>query len=270
MGYYIATADNVNIYVEDLNPECKKTIVFLHGWPANYNLFEYQLDQLPKLGYRCIGIDTRGFGKSDKPFCGYDYNTLADDVRCVVDALNLHDFTLVGHSTGGAMAARYMGRHKGYGVCKLVLCAAAAPSLIKRPNFPYGLDKEVVEKIIADTYKDRPQMLRDFGNIFFFQYITEPFSQWFIQLGFQAAGWSTAAVAETWIREVLFADLESIRVPTLIIHGIHDKVVPYQLGEIQHRMIRNSKLMPFEFSGHASFYDQKDEFNEALVKFIES
>ena len=128
------------------------------------------------MGYRCIGIDTRGFGDSDKPYDGYDYDRLSDDVRCVVEALNLRDFTLAGHSTGGAIAIRYMARHKGYGVSKLVLISAAAPSLIKRKNFPYGLDREEVVKIIEGTYNDRPKMLRDFGDIFFFQYITEPFS----------------------------------------------------------------------------------------------
>jgi pimeloyl-ACP methyl ester carboxylesterase len=163
-----------------------------------------------------------------------------------------------------------MGRHKGYGVSKLALFAAAAPSLIKRPNFPYGLDQATVEQIIEDTHNDRPQMLQNFGNMFFFQHITAAFSDWFFQLGLQAAGWATAAIAETWIKEVLFADLESIHVPTLIIHGIYDKVVPFKLGEVQHQMIRNSWLVPFEFSGHASFYDQKDEFNKILVKFIES
>lgn len=270
MGYYVNVENNVNIYVEDLNPESNKTILFIHGWPANHKLFEYQFDQLPKLGYRCIGIDTRGFGNSDRPFHGYDFDTLSDDVRCVVETLGLHDFTLAGHSNGGAMAIRYMGRHKGYGVSKLVLVAAAAPSLIKRPDFPYGLDQNTVEQLIEETHNDRPQMLQNFGNMFFFQHITQPFSDWFFQLGLQAAGWATAAIAETWIREVLFTDLESIYVPTLIIHGIHDNIVPYQLGEVQHRMIRNSKLLPFEFSGHASFYEQKDEFNQALVEFIES
>lgn len=269
MGYYIDVGDNVNVFVEDLNPTCRKTIVFLHGWPGDHNLFEYQFDKLPKLGYRCIGIDQRGFGKSDKPFHGYDYDTLADDVRSVVEALDLHYFTLLGHSTGGAIAARYMGRHKGYGVSKLVLAAAAAPSLIKRPNFPYGIDKEMVLDMIVGTYDDRPQMLQNFGNNFFFQHITQAFSDWFFHLGLQATGWATAAVAETWIREVLFADLEAIRVPTLIIHGIHDKIVPFQLGEFQHKMIHNSTLAPLEFSGHGSFYDQKDEFNDILVKFIE-
>jgi len=269
MGYYVKV-NNINIYVEDLNPECKKTILFLHGWPGDHNLFEYQFNKLPQLGYRCIGIDTRGFGKSDKPFYGYDYNTLSDDVRGVVEALGLRNFTLAGHSTGGAIAVRYMGRHNGYGVTKLVLIAAAAPSLVKRHDFPYGIDQETVLQIIDGTYNDRPQMLRDFGNRFFFQHTSQAFSDWFFQLGLQAAGWATAAIAKTWINQVLFVDMEAIHVPTLIIHGIHDKVVPFELGEIQQRMIRNSRLIPFKFSGHGVFYDQKDEFNNLLVRFIES
>lgn len=267
MGYYVTVDGDVNIYVEDLNPECKDTILFLHGWPGSHKLFEYQFDVLPEKGFRCIGIDTRGFGDSDKPFCGYDYDRLADDVREVIEALGLQNITLAGHSTGGAIAIRYMARHHGYGVSRLALFAAAAPSLIKRPNFPYGIDKQTVIDIIDGTYADRPNMLNNFGNIFFFQHITEPFAQWFFQIGLQAAGWATAAIAKTWIEEVLFQDLAAISVPTLIIHGIHDKVVPFVLGEIQHQYIKNSVLEAFEFSGHAAFYDQKDEFNKKLADF---
>ncbi|RDY30824.1 alpha/beta fold hydrolase [Lachnotalea glycerini] len=270
MGYYIMVGDGVNYYVEDLNPAGTKTILFLHGWPANHKLFEYQFDQLPKLGYRCIGIDTRGFGNSDKPFNGYDYDTLSDDVRSIVNQMKLSNFTLLGHSTGGAIACRYMKRNNGFGVSRLVLCAAAAPSLIKRPDFPYGLDQSTVEDIIATTIKDRPQMLVNFSNMFFFQHITQAFSDWFFQLGLQAAGWATAAIANTWIKESLFDDLETIQIPTLIIHGIHDQIVPYPLGEIQKKMIKNSVLVPFEFSGHGSFYDQKDLFNQVLVNFIKN
>ncbi len=160
-----------------------------------------------------------------------------------------------------------MARHRGFGVARLALFAAAAPSLIKRPNFPYGLDKDVVTQIINGTYADRPNMLNNFGDIFFFQHITYPFSQWFFQLGLQAAGWATAAIANTWLEEVLFSDLEAIDVPTLIIHGIHDQVVPYELGVIQHQSIKNSRLESFEFSGHGTFYDQKDEFNKVLAEF---
>lgn len=112
-------------------------------------------------------------------------------------------------------------------------------------------------------------MLNDFGNMFFFQHITEPFSQWFFQLGLKAAGWATAAIANTWINEVLFRDLEMITVPTLIIHGIHDKVVPFSLAEVQRKGIKNSKLIPFKYSGHGSFYDERHKFNEELIRFIE-
>lgn len=269
MGYYISVEPTVRVYVEDLNPEGDKTIVFLHGWPGSHELFEYQFDVLSMRGYRCIGIDQRGFGKSDKPMYGYDYNRLSDDVRYVVDALKLQDFVLAGHSTGGAIALRYMYRHSGYGVSKLALFSAAAPSLIKLPNFPYGLERSAVLDIIEGTYTDRPKMLRGFGEIFFFQHISEPFSNWFFKLGLEAAGWSTAAIANTWLNEQLFYDLESVKVPTLIIHGIHDKVVPFELGEVQNHGIKNSILLPFEFSGHGSFYDEKDKFNEELMKFVE-
>ncbi|WP_070000292.1 alpha/beta fold hydrolase [Cellulosilyticum sp. I15G10I2] len=270
MGYYIMVEPDINVYLEDLNPEGKKVILFLHGWPGSHELFEYQLNQLPKLGYRCIGLDQRGFGKSDRPFTGYDYDRLSDDVRCVIESLKLKNITLVGHSTGGAIAVRYMSRHKAFGVSKLVLCAAAAPSLIERPYFPYGSKKEVVENIIHGTYNDRPKMLRDFGNTFFFQYITDAFSDWFFRLGLQAASWATAAVAKTWLgEEKLFYDLNEIQVPTLILHGIHDKVCLYQLAEIQKKGIKNAKLVPFKLSGHGLFYDQRDKFSKEIIQFIE-
>lgn len=270
MGYYIKVEENVKIFVEDLNPEGKKTILFLHGWPGSHKLFEYQFNELPKMGFRCIGIDQRGFGESDKPFSGYDYDRLSDDVRGVVDALKLKDFILAGHSTGGAIAIRYMARHHEHGVSKLALFAAAAPSLIQRPYFPYGLPEEAVIDIIEGTYNDRPKMLRDFGDIFYFQNKTEAFSDWIFQLGLQASSWGTAATSKTWLgEEQLFSDLTKISVPTLILHGIHDKVCLFPLGQAQNQGIKNSKLIPFQFSGHTLFYDEKDKFNKELMEFVD-
>lgn len=270
MGFYVGVEPNVKIYVEDLNPSGGKTILFLHGWPGNHNLFEYQFNQLPKMGYRCIGIDWRGFGLSDRPWHGYDYNRLSDDILCVVDALKLKNFTFGGHSTGGAICIRYMARHNGYGVSKLALFAAAAPSLIQRPYFPYGLQRQAVLDIIEGTYNDRPQMLRGFGNMIFFHPVSAPFSDWIFQLGLQAASWATAAVANTWLgEEGLFNDLKTINVPTLILHGINDRVCLYPLAVAQKNSIRNSKLVPFESCGHFLFYDQRDRFNRELVQFIE-
>jgi len=269
VGYYIRVEPGVNIYVEDINPEGKKVLLFIHGWPANHNLFEYQFNQLPKMGYRCIGIDLRGFGNSDKPFKGYSYDRLSDDIRCVVDKLNLHNFILCGHSVGGAIVIRYMARHNGYGVSKLALFAAAAPSFIKRPNFPYGLPKENVNKIINDTYNDRPKMLQDFGYQFFFQNTTAAFSDWFFNLGLQAAGWSTAEVAISLRDETLFYDLGKINVPTLILHGVHDNICPFPLAMVQKNAIKNSKLVPFNNSGHGLFWEEHDKFNQELSKFVE-
>lgn len=268
MGYYVRVEPNVNIYVEDVNPESPKQILFIHGWPANHKLFEYQFDVLPAMGYRCIGIDLRGFGNSDKPWRGYSYDRLADDVRGVVEALQLQNFTLAGHSVGGAISIRYMARHNGYGVSKLALIAAAAPSFTKRPEFPNGLPKEDVTKMIQEIYNDRPKMLKELGYSFFFQQTTEPFSDWFFQLGLQAAGWSTAAVLTSLRDESLFTDLGKIRVPTLIVHGVHDKIALYPLALALKEGIANSRLVPFENSGHGLFWEERDKLNKELAQFI--
>lgn len=268
MGFFIRVEPDVKIFVEDLNPSGDKTILFVHGWPGNHRLFEYQFDQLPKKGFRCIGIDYRGFGQSDKPWHGYDYDQLSDDLRCVVDTMKLSRFTLLGHSTGGGIVVRYMARHNGYGVSKLVLAAAAAPSLIRRPYFPYGLPKQDVVNIIQNTYSDRPQMLRDFGKMIFYKPVTPAFSDWIFQLGLQASGWATAFVARTWLgEEALFDDLLQIRVPTLIMQGVHDRVVMPPLSVAQHDSIPNSMLVSFEESGHFLFYDEREKFSRELARF---
>jgi non-heme chloroperoxidase len=269
-GIYVGVEPEVNIYVENINPTGSKTILFIHGWPGNHNLFEYQFNLLPKLGYRCIGLDCRGFGRSDRPWCGYDYNTLSDDIRCVVDTLHLHDFILAGHSTGGAICIRYMSRHHGYGVSKLALFAAAAPSLVQRPYYPYGLQKQVVIDIIQGVYTDRPQMIINFGTMIFYNPVSKPFSDWIFKLGLEAASWSTAAIANTWLEEEeLFYDLEVINVPTLILHGRNDQVCLFSLAVSQRNSIKNARLVPLEDCGHFLFYDQRERFNQEFIQFIE-
>lgn len=269
MGFYIYVEPDVKMFVEDLNPDGRETILFVHGWPGNHRLFEYQFDVLPKMGYRCIGIDYRGFGYSDKPWSGYDYDRLADDLRRVVDAMKLTNFVLCGHSTGGAICVRYMARHRGFGVKKLGLFAAAAPSLIQRPYFPYGLSREAVLDIIDTTYTDRPKMLKNFGSMIFFNPVSPGIQEWIFLLGLKAAGWATAAVANTWLNEEqLFEDLKTISVPTLILHGLNDRVCLFPLAIAQRDSIRNSKLVAFEDCGHFLFYDQREKFNNELVQFL--
>jgi non-heme chloroperoxidase len=268
MGYYISVEQNVNIFVEDLDPGHGKPILFLHGWPANHKMFEYQFNQLPKMGYRCIGIDYRGFGKSDRPWKGYSYNRLTDDIRIVIDTLRLENVILVGHSMGGAIAIRYMARHTGHKISKLALLGAAAPAFTQRPDYPYGKTKEEVNKLIEETYTDRPKMLEGFGDIFFNTYLSESFKEWFNGLGIEASGHAIAMCAISLRDEDLRQDLSKINVPTGIFHGKHDKVCPYVFAELMHAGIQGSKLIPFEYSGHGLFYCEMKKFNRELARFI--
>ena len=259
MGYYITVDEGVDLYVEDINPGGSKTIVFLHGWPLSHNQFEYQFNILPAKGYRCIGIDWRGFGNSDKPFNGYTLNRLADDIRMVVNKLQIDNFALLGHSTGGAIAIRYMSRHNGFGVSKLVLVDAAAPT---------GFTEETAQKFLKESLNDRPKMMEDVMDGFFFQYATRAFADWFFQMGLQAAGWSTAAIIVLLREFNLSGDLPKILVPTLIIHGIHDKVIPFSQAQELNKKIGNSQLIPFQYSGHGAFWEERDKFNQLLTQYI--
>lgn len=259
MGYFITVEQDVKVFVEDINPEGRKTILFIHGWPLNHNQFEYQFNVLPAMGYRCIAMDWRGYGNSDKPIGGYNFDRMADDIHVVINTLQLKDVTLAGHSTGGALSIRYMARYQGYGVSKLILIDAQSP---------FNLNTEIANMFITNTLNDRPKMLRELTDMFFFQYITTPLSDWFFQLGLQAAGYSTAPVMMSLRDENVYNDLGKIVVPTLIIHGIHDKVVPFENAKETNKLIKNSQLVPFRYSGHAPFYEERNKFNQLLMQFI--
>lgn len=265
---YIEVEKDINIFVQDLNPNAQKTILFIHGWPSNHNMFEYQFDQLPQYGFRCIGMDLRGFGNSDRPWEGYSYNRLADDVRSIIDALDLTNITLLGFSMGGAIAIRYMARHSGHGVSKLALVSAAAPLFTQRPDYPYGLPVSEVNKIIMHTYTDRPKMISEFGSKFFTSAVSPEFMNWFSLLALEAAGHATAMTAISLRDEDLRKDIQQLLVPTGIFHGIYDQIVPFASAKVMHQYIRGSILIPFNFSGHGLFYDELARFNYCLMQFL--
>ena len=265
---YIKVEKGVKIFVEDLNPGGEQTVLFIHGWPANHKMFEYQFNQLPKCGIRCIGIDIRGFGKSDKPWVGYSYDSLSDDIYCVIEALALDDITLLGFSVGGAIAVRYMSRYSGYGVSKLALTSAAVPVFTQRPDYCYSLPIAEVNKLICQTYTDRPKMLSEFGKKFFASTMSPQFLNWFSGLGLEASGHATASVAQSLRDEDLRRDISQICVPTAIFHGIHDQVVAFANAEITHQRIRGSVLIPFECSGHGLVCDEPEKFNDCFTQFI--
>jgi len=268
LSHKIKGVNGININVEDIGTG--KPIIFIHGWPVNHKMFEYQFTELPKHGYRCIGIDLRGFGDSDKPWDGYNYDTMADDLRAVLDYLILQNVILVGFSMGGAIAIHYMARHQGSGIAKLVLLGAAAPCFTKREDFPYGIEKAAVDDLIRQTYTDRPSMLKNFSEIFFAnpEKLSREFKIWNLSLGLAASAHATIQCAIELRDADLRRDLAAIHVPTLILHGVDDKICLFGLARAMHDGIKGSKLVSIEKAGHGFDYEEKQKVNTELVSFI--
>jgi non-heme chloroperoxidase len=268
LSHKIKGVNGVSINIEDVGTG--RPIVFIHGWPVNHEMFEYQFTELPKHGYRCIGIDLRGFGDSDKPWNGYSYDTMADDLRAVLDNLNLQNVVLVGFSMRGAIAIHYMARHQGSGIAKLALLGAAAPCFTKREDFPHGIDKAAVDDLIRQTYTDRPSMLKNFSEIFFAnpQKLSPEFKIWNLSLGLAASAYATIQCAIELRDADLRRDLATTHIPTLILHGVDDKVCLFDLARAMHDGIKDSHLVSIEKAGHRFYYEEKEKVNTELVSFI--
>lgn len=266
MGTFIQAVDGTKIYVEDVGSG--QPVVMLHGWPANNNMFEYQKNALLDAGYRYIGVDYRGYGKSDAPASGYDYATMASDIDQVITQLELKDAALLGFSMGGGIALRYLLNHGSSKISKLILAGAAAPVFTQREGYPYGMTKDEVDDLIADTRKDRPAMLEGFGKIFFEQDHSEPMTQWFHNLSVAASSHGTILSAIALRDEDLRDELPQIDVETLIIHGKKDKVCPFEFAEEMQKAIPNSRIEPFEESGHGTVLDEREKFNDTLLAFL--
>ena len=265
---YINVEPNIRLHIRDWGEG--KTIVFIPGWPLSHEMFEYQFTQLPLHGYRCIGLTLRGFGRSSKPWGEYNYDVFADDIKKALETLDLRDVTLAGHSMGGAISLHYIVRHKSARVSKLALCGAAAPSFIKRPDFPYGLEPAAVDSFIESCAADRAKLNEDFGKIFFRSpdAVSPKLGEWFHNMGMEASPLATkaclAALKETDLRN----ELARVNVPTAIFHSPQDKVCLFELAEALAAGIKGAKLVRFENSGHGLFYEEKDKFNKELMSFV--
>jgi len=258
--------NGVQLFVYDPNPKGKEAIVMVHGWPLNHTMYEYQYQMLSQ--YRCVIPDLRGFGKSGAPFTGYSYDDFADDLILTVRQLRLEHFILVGFSMGGAIALHYMKRHKGYGVKKLVLMSAAAPSFTRQPDFPYGLEKSTVTELINQGTGNRPEMLKAFGELFFRPAEGEAFRSWITGIGYGASMSGTIKSLYTLRDADLLDDTRFVKAPTGIFHGRLDRICLYEIGVQLHERIRGSHLYTFEKSGHCIFHDELDKFNHQLYEFI--
>lgn len=260
----------VKIAVFEYNRECGgDTVLLLHGWPLSHRIFEYQINLLIELGYHVVGVDFRGFGASDAPACGYDYNQLARDVHAVIKALGLSCVSLAGFSMGGAVALRYLRLFKSRSIKKVILLAAATPRFTKTACFPYGLDRRDVDGMIEKAALDRPALCRSFvEEKLFAQPHSRAVKDWFAGIAESASGTGTIKALISLRDECCSEDLNCINVPVFIIRGEKDAVVPVSVTDFQHREIKCSVLFSLKNSAHGIFYDELENFNNFFVKAL--
>lgn len=266
--YSINVENGVRLAVQDTGSSGRNAVLFVHGWPLSHKIFEYQYNILPDYGIRCVGYDLRGHGDSDKPRRGYSYNRMADDLYRIIRSLNCRSVTLLGFSMGGAIAARYMARYRGYRVNKLILAGAAAPQFVQSDRNPCGFTADQVNDLVEQAYGDRPAVCESFGKICFASKVSGAYRSWFRNECWRASGLATIRGLEYLRDETLYDDLPEIRVPTMILHGKKDLVCPFEFAGQMQSLIPSSFVVPFESSGHCLFYDERKKFCDQLMAFV--
>lgn len=249
-------------------------IVFCHGWPLCADAWEDQMVFLGDRGYRCIAHDRRGHGRSSQPWDGNNMDTYADDLAILIENLALKNVILVGHSTGGGEVARYIGRHGTKRVAKAVLIGSVTPLMLKTTANPGGLPLEAFDKIRAGVHVDRSQFFKDLSSLFYganrpgatvSQGLRDAF--WFqgMRAGFKGVIDCITAFSETDFTE----DLKKFNVPTLILHGDDDQIVPIGASALlSSKIIKNATLKIYPGAPHGICSTHKDQINEDLLAFI--
>jgi non-heme chloroperoxidase len=270
----ITTKDGTQIYYNDWGKG--QPVVFSHGWPLSADAWEDQMFYLASRGYRCIAHDRRGHGRSSQPWNGNDLDTYADDLAELVAALDLTNAIHVGHSTGGGEVTRYLGRHGTKRVAKAVLIGAIPPLMLKTPANPGGTPIEVFDQIRAGVVADRSQYWKDLSMPFYSynrpgakisEAVRDAFWRQSMMAGFPASYFCIKAFSETDLTE----DLKKIDVPTLILHGDDDQIVPIIASALRSsQMIKGATLKVYEGAPHGMPSTLKDRVNADLLAFLEA
>ncbi len=262
----------INLYYEDLGTG--KPVIFIHGWPLNHEMWEYQLSELPKHNLRCIAYDRRGFGKSDRPWEKYDYDTLADDLNAVIEQLDLNEVTLVGFSMGGGEIARYIGKYGNQKVSKVVLISSVTPFMLKTSDNSDGVHKKVFDDMVEKLKADRPAFLADFGKDFYGvsimnQSVSQQLLDWNQALCLMSSAKATVDCVRSFSETDFRNDLKKFEVPVLIIHGDADKTVPInQSGKKSAELLPNAEYIIYNDAPHGLFITEKERLNTDLLNFI--
>jgi pimeloyl-ACP methyl ester carboxylesterase len=266
------TGEAVKLSYEDFGTG--SPVVLIHGWPLSKEMWEYQLESLVNAGLRVITYDRRGFGKSDRPWGGYDYDSLTDDLRRIIQELDLSDVTLVGFSMGGGEVARYFTRYSGENVSKVVLISSIIPFMLKTDDNPEGLENEKIDAMMNELKNDRISFLEDFGKQFFgVQMLKHPVSTPLLEYYRMLASIASARATQECMKSFSTTDFrkeaQAITVPTFIIHGDADKTVPIEISSHKSTtLIPNNKFVVYEGAPHGLFYTHRERLNMDLVSFI--
>ncbi|MCZ4061389.1 alpha/beta hydrolase [Pantoea sp. LMR881] len=267
------THDGTQIYFKDWGTG--KPVLFSHGWPLDADMWDSQMNFLAERGYRAIAFDRRGFGRSDQPWTGYDYDTFASDINELINHLDLQDVTLVGFSMGGGDVARYIGRYGSERIAALVLLGAVTPVFGKISDYPQGIDLSVFAGIRDGLSKDRAQFISDFNATFYGtnagQVVSEGVLTQTLNIALLASLKGTLDCVTAFSETDFRADMAKIDVPTLVIHGSNDQVVPFEsTGKMAAEMIADAELKVYDNAPHGFAVTHQNQLNEDLLSFLQS